>query len=309
MLVSILETNMDRLDSLRSLIHVARTSSFSKTARALGVSRSQVSKQIKNLEDRLQVRLLERTTQRVRLTDAGQSYVEACSRVVEELDDADRALANVSGAPRGDLRILAPRSFGGTYLSKAIHEFGAKYPDIRIALVLQDFSQTIAIGDFDVALRVGDIIPSSLIKRTLFESHWVVCAAPTYLAKHGAPKHPADLERHNCLVHLIVSANHVWDFTKATRRVSVHVNGSPRANSSSVLRDAALRGQGLALLPTYLVGDDIQSGALRMLFSDYKTLSLPVHVLFASKKYPPLKVRCFVDFLVSYCRLSKHAIL
>jgi DNA-binding transcriptional LysR family regulator len=296
---------MDQLKTMETFVQVVRTRSFSVAARELGFSRALVTKHVQSLEEHLGARLLNRTTRSINLTEIGAEYYDFCRRILAEIGDEERSLQDLQKEPRGSLRILAPKSFGMLHLCETVASFGQRYPDIRATLVLDDSSvraPDLVDNAFDVAVRLAAISDSSLIVRKLASLRWVLCAAPSYLARHGAPKIPEDLAGHNCLTHLTIGADRVWRFQDGRKTLSVKVQGSFAANSVIALQHAARVGMGIAALPTYCIGGDLASGALTQLLPNHRLPERPLYVVYPYGTLPTKKVRLFVEFLAEWFR-------
>jgi DNA-binding transcriptional LysR family regulator len=293
---------MDRFDNMRVFAKVVESGSFTGAAARLGISASMVSQHVKELEERLGVRLLNRTTRKVSLTETGRAYYERCTRLLADLEETEEAVSDMHAAPRGELRVNATPSFGILQLAPAIADFTERFPAISVELMLSERIVDLIDEGFDVAVWVGLLPDSSLIARQLAPCRMVVCGAPSYFEKHGIPRTPADLTAHNCLT---VSGNvlayyRAWHLTAADGTVlNISPIGSLRTNSGAVLKVAALAGHGLVCLPTYLVGDALQSGRLVTVLDDYTAPPLTLRALYPHNRHLSAKVRAFVDFLAA----------
>jgi DNA-binding transcriptional LysR family regulator len=279
---------------------VAATSSFSAAARALGMSQTMATKHVGAIEDRLGVKLLHRTTRRLTLTDAGRAYLEACDRILTEIEEADAEAAAERLEPRGRLRLNVPLSFGIREIAPALPEFCRRHPAVMVDLGLNDRQVDLIEEGWDLAIRIGVLKDSTLVARLLAPSRTVVCASPDYLQRHGTPRRIEDLKDHNCLGYTLssfVGADR-WHFG-AKGAVAVPVAGNLRASNGDALREAALCGQGVIYQPTFLVGDDIREGRLVALPLDHAPIAMvKVYAVYPPNRHPPAKVRAFVDFLV-----------
>lgn len=289
---------MDRLTAMEVFTRVVERSSFTLAAEELRLSRAMVSKHVQDLEERLGVRLLNRTTRRVSVTEAGRHYFERCAQILAEVEAAENAAGEHQIEPRGLLRLNAPMSFGIRHLGPAIAEFSRIYNGVAVDMVLNDRVVDLIDEGYDLAVRIGRLADSSLIGRRLAPCRLVVCAAPEYLAERGKPVHPDDLGAHNCLDYTYAALRNEWRFLKGQEEVSVRISGNLMANNGDVLRAAALCGQGIVMQPTFLVGDDLNTGRLVPLLTEYRLPELGIFAL-----YPPgrvsAKVRSFVSFLAS----------
>lgn len=281
--------------SMRAFVEVARRGSFGAAAEQLGMSRAMVTRHVAHLETGLGVRLLNRTTRRLSLTSEGQAYLERCLQILEEIEEADLAVGRAGTCPRGTLRVTAPTSFGTHHLAPAIAAYQQAYPEVTVGLVLSDRRIDLAEEGIDVAVRVGPLEDSQLVARRLAATGNAVCAAPSYLRARGEPRTPADLAAHNCLRYTYRSPN--WLFERDGHEVAVTVHGDFECNVGDALREAALAGRGIALLPMYMVGADLEHGLLRRLLEDYRLPQVPIHALYLHRRHLSAKVRTFVDFL------------
>lgn len=291
---------MDRLRAMETFTRVVRAGSFSGAAQQLGMSRTIVSKHVSQLENVLGVRLLNRTTRRVSLTESGTAYYEFCGRIIADVEEAELSVTKMHKEPRGALKILAPKSFGQVHVAPAVCAFSKRFPDIRISVVLSDSFVDLMDNGFDLAIKVGPLEDSSLVVRRLGTSRMVACASPAYLAARGTPATPQDLARHNCLSHINQMRDQVWHFTGPQGAIAVKVGGGPCANSVLFLRHAVLDDVGIAMLPEINVRDDLRSGRLVQIFGEYGTAEFPFHVVYPHNRHLAAKVRSFVDCLVDY---------
>ncbi|MCP3467725.1 LysR family transcriptional regulator [Bradyrhizobium sp. CCGUVB23] len=289
---------MDKLASLRAFAKVVELGSFSEAGRALRLSRSAVSKYVGELEDELGVQLLNRTTRRVSPTENGQAYFERVLGIIGELEAADQAVTQSQAAPRGLLRVNAPMSFGTLRLGPAIAEFMQRYPELRIQLVLSDENVDPLQDGLDVTLRIADLESSSLIARKIVPIARVICASPDYFQRHGVPAHPNDLRDHNCLTYGFLSTGNQWKLSGKDGDHWIQPSWTLCVNNAEVLRDAAVAGRGIALLPVFIGEDALQTGRLRTCLDDYHAPPLALYALYPPTRHLALKVRLFIDFLV-----------
>ena len=292
---------MDRFDSMRVFAKVVESSSFAGAAARLDISASMVTLHVKELEERLGVRLLNRTTRKVSLTETGRAYYERCTRLLADLEETEQAVSDMHAAPRGELHVSATPAFGILQLAPAIADFTTRFPAISVELMLSERMVDLIEDGFDVAVRVGELPDSSLIARQLAPCRMVVCGAPSYFEKHGTPRTPADLTAHNCLTVTGTGSSYyrAWHLTAADGTLKISPVGNLRSNSGAVLIVAALAGHGLVYLPTYFVGDALQSGRLVTALDDYMAPPLPLRALYSHNRYLSAKVRAFVDFLAA----------
>ncbi len=294
---------MDTFSGMRLLTEVVEGGSFSAAARSLGLAPSSVARGIGTLEDDLGVRLLNRTTRKLSLTEAGRLYHERSKRILAEIDDARLSVTQLEAEPRGLLRLSVPVTFGRLHVAPALPEFLASYPALRIDLCLTDAFVDLVEEGVDLAVRIGELQDSSLIARRLAPNIRVVCGSPGYFAKFGVPTAPADLSRHNCLVYKRQSNRALWRLRDREQTYEVEVRGSLWANNADALHTAALAGVGLAILPTWMVGQDVRRGTLQVVFAGYQVspsaLDTSIHAVFPYARRLSPKVRALVDFLAN----------
>jgi len=289
---------MDKLTSIRAFTKVVQHDSFAAAARELRLSRSAVSKYIIDLEEDLGVQLLVRTTRSARPTENGQAYYERCIAILADLEEADLAVTRLQAEPRGLLRVNAPMSFGTLHLGRAIADFMERYPQLQIQLVLSDQLIDPVQEGFDVTLRIADLPSSSLIARKIAPALRVVCAAPSYLAKRGIPLHPAELREHDCLDYGYLATGNQWKLTGPDGDHWIPIQGTLCTNNAEILKDVALHGCGIALLPTFIAGADLQQGRLVGILADYKAPALSLYAIYPQTRHLAVKVRLFIDFLI-----------
>jgi DNA-binding transcriptional LysR family regulator len=289
---------MDKLESLRAFVKVVQHGGLSAAARDLRLSRSAVSKYLIDLETELGVQLLVRTTRNASPTENGLAYYERVVAILSEIDEADAAVSSLQAEPRGILRVNAPMSFGTLHLGTAIADFMEKYPELKIQLVLSDELIDPVREGFDVTLRIADLSSSSLIARKILPAPRVICASPSYLQRRGTPQHPDELREHECLTYGHLATGHQWKLTGPDGDHWIQIPWTLCTNNAEVLRDAAVKGRGLALLPTFIAGDDLQTGALATVLKEYKPPEISVYVIYSQTKHLSVKIRVFIDFLV-----------
>ena len=290
---------MDKLNSLRAFVKVVELGSFSEAGRQLRLSRSAISKYVGELEQDLGVQLLNRTTRHASATEGGQVYFERALGILADLDAADQAVAQAQASPRGLLRVNAPMSFGTLQLGPAIAAFMAECPELQIQLVLSDDQLDPMQGGFDVTLRIADLESSSLIARKIVAIDRAICAAPDYLRQHGVPQRPEDLRDHALLTYGLLNTGNQWKLTGADGDHWIQPNWTLCVNNAEVLRDAAVEGRGIALLPSFIAGDALRAGALRSVLADYKAPALTLYAIYPPTRHLSVKVRLFIDFLVA----------
>lgn len=281
---------------LAVFVAVAETQGFSAAARRLGVSKAMVSVAITRLERRLGVRLLQRTTRRLSLTEAGAATLPHAQRSLLAARDAEEAATQALVSPRGMLRVNAPMSFGLLHVVPALGAFARRYPEVRVDLVLDDRVLDLVSGEFDLALRIGTLPDSSLVAQRLGRSRSVIACHPDYLAREGIPAAPADLAEHAALVYSLSPTGAKWVFTRGPRSETVRVRGPLQANSSLALHRALLQGLGLARIPRFVVGEDLATGRLVEVLPDWDLPELGIFSVTTARDHLPRKTRAFIDF-------------
>lgn len=287
------------LGAVAVLVEVVAAGGFSAAARRLGVTKSAVSKRITGLENQLGVGLIQRNTRPPSLTEAGERFYAYAASAIETLCQAERAATEQQQQPRGHLKVVALMSFGRLQVAPLVSRFLRRYPEIEIDLVLNDHRDVIIGGDFDVAIRAGELTDSALVARRLASLGSVVCAAPSYLKTHGEPRCPNDLKAHNCLVYTYSGEPNRWTFARAGVVESIEVSGTCGVNNGEALCEVVLGGTGISRLPTFIAGPLLGSGQLVSLLRDYTMPSKGLYALFPGRRYIPQKVRVFVDYLVA----------
>src|SRR5689334_18856347 len=254
---------MKNLVGMAIFARVAEAKSFSEAARRLGLSKSMVSKEVTKLEKSLGARLLNRTTRSLSLTEIGAAFYEHCARVVQEVEEAELVVGRLHGEPRGVLKLTTPVAFGTLHIAPALPAFLAQYPDVSIDLTISDRFFDLAEEGYDLSLRIARELPPNVVARPLAPINRVVCATPAYFVKNGIPSSPADLAQHNCLVYTHANPDSLWRFRSAGSDVIVPVRGNLTLNDDEALWQAVLGGLGISLLPTFIVGKDLQAGRLQ----------------------------------------------
>lgn len=295
---------MDRLRTMQSFVRVMHAGSFTVAAHQLGISRALVSRHIIDLERHLGTRLLNRSTRNLTPTEAAAGYLTFCERILGEIESGERSFTQTKNKPIETLKVVGPKSFGTMNLADAILAFAETQPHVRVSLVLEDFSfrpYAFVEKGYDLALCLASIRDSALIARTLVSLDWVLCASPDYLARHGRPKTPADLKRHACLAHMNLEINdRIWQFTRNQVRQAVKIDGPVLSNSALVLRKAALRSLGIAILPRYCVAADLGAGRLVALLSSHKLPRRPLLAVYPRAIKVSPTINSFATFLARW---------
>lgn len=296
---------MDKFSALQSFINVVEQGSFAAAARALGISRAHVNRQVINLEDELGVELLHRTTRSVTPTPAGDNYYKRCRGLLKELQEAEFEIQQEQVEPQGEIRINAPHSFGVRKLTPALVEFLKLYPKVSIQLSLSDqFIDPLSEG-VDITLRISSRKDSpSLITHEIIEARRTLCASPAFLQKHGTPEHPGQLAELPCLHYGNLPTGNAWRLEKDGESLDVRVNGILCANNADVLNEAAVAGMGVALLPRFIANDDLRTGRLVQVLEDFHAPRIYLSLVYAPSRKMSTKVRLFVTFMQSWFELS-----
>jgi DNA-binding transcriptional LysR family regulator len=288
---------MDDLRRMAVFFHVVETHSFSGAAKRLGIAKSAVSRHIALLEQSTGVRLLNRTTRRLSLTEAGEAYYQSCARIVAEAETATRRIGQLQEEPLGTLRVASPISVGSQLVAPLVAEFIQRYPGVNIELLLDDRVVDMVEESIDVSIRVGWLRDSQFITRKLGDWRRFVCASPGYLARHGRPETPAQLAQHDWIIFTLLPTPYRWTFTKNKREETIAVKGRLRTNSGDAVRALLVEGAGIAVLSSFQVGDDIKAGRLEHLLPDYNCGSAGMYAVYQDRVHQEAKVRLFIDFI------------
>lgn len=289
---------MDILICMRTYAAVVSTGSFTQAADRMGISRALTSKYVGRLEEHLGVRLLNRTTRKLNLTEVGRAYYQRCRQLIEDLDELEAAVRHQQASPQGQLRIAAPTTFGESYLTPLVADYLNQQPGVDIELVLADRFVDIVDEGFDLAVRIGSLDDSSLIARRLAPMKVSVCASPAYLKVAGIPLHPRDLAQHNCVIDTNIKDPEQWMFMERARPLRIRVRGRFRVNSAQAVREMLLTGAGIGLCPRYVIDEDLRKGRLALLLQDCQCTEYGVYAVYSHSRHLAAKVRTFVDFLV-----------
>ena len=285
---------MDQLQSMRAFVKVVELNGFAAAARKMGLSRSVVNKSVINLENELGTQLLRRSTP----TETGLAFYDRCIQIIGDLDEAVASVKELHEHPTGNLRLNAPMTFGTQHLGSVVADFMAEHRDVHVELVLNDrFVDPIEEG-FDLTIRIAEPSHStSLISKAIVPARRVLCAAPTYLDAAGEPASPLDLKKHRCLQYGYSGTMTHWRLSGPDGEQSYVINCQMWSNNGEVLKSAAVRGQGIALLPTFIVGEELQDGTLRSILTEFAPPDLVVSALYPRHRHLSAKVRLFVELL------------
>lgn len=297
---------MDRLQAMSAFRAVADTGSFSAAGRQLGRSKGVISKLVAELEAHLGARLLNRTTRRVSLTEVGRSYHARCVQLLADLDELEAVAREAQAVPRGRLRLAGPQTFGELFLTPALHDFAALHPAIDLDLTLTDRFVDLVEDRYDLAIRIADLSDSTLVARRLADMRLIVCAAPDYLARHGEPRVPADLTRHQCIVDTNLRQPWIWPFEFDGQRSGVRVAGRFAVNSARAACDLAVAGNGIALAPDFVAHAHLAAGRLRAVLTAHATAPRGIYAVYPHRRHLALRLRVLIDFLVD--RFARDAL-
>jgi len=291
---------MDSLNAMEVFVRVVNSGSFSEAARSLNLTPSAVSKQVSRLEDRLGARLINRTTRRLGLTEEGQAFFERAQRILADVSEAEQAVTQLHGAPRGTLKLNAPVVFGRMHIAPLIPGFLQSHAGVRVDFTVNDRYVDIVEEGLDLVIRIGELKDSSLIARRLATNRRVVVAHPSYLEKHGTPERPRDLASHNCLVYLYRQQRSLWQFDGPDGPEAIEVKGDVEANNAEVILELTRAGQGIALLPTWLVGECLRRGHLTQVLKRHAAADSQIYAVYPPGRHLSPKVRSFVDHMVAH---------
>lgn len=288
---------MDRFLEMQTFSAVVDAGSFVKAAEALDLSKAAVSRHVGDLEARLGVRLLHRTTRRLSLTEEGQVFYARCKEVLADIDEAEAEISSRSGAASGLLRVNAPVTFGIRHLAPLWGEFRERHPQVRLDVTLADRVVDLVEEGYDLAIRIATLASSTLISKRLARTRMVLCASPRYLAAHGAPRHPAELAGHAVISYSYWLTRDEWHFDGPAGRVSVKTDPCMHTNSGDTCRAMALAHQGVILQPSFLIAEDLAAGTLVELMPEFRSIELGIYAVYPTRKHVSPKVRVLIEFL------------
>jgi DNA-binding transcriptional LysR family regulator len=288
---------MDRLEAMSVIIAVTETGSFSAASRRLRTPVATISRKVAELETRLKAQLFQRSSRQMMLTDAGRSYIEACKRIIEQVDDAEREVSGEYRIPKGDLAVTAPWGLGHMHLLPITVEFLSAYPEIALRLVLTDRVVNTVDENIDVSIRIGVLPDSNLIATRIGSVRIMLCASPRYLAARGLPKEPGDLRNHDCITIDEVAVQRTWRFAKGNREIDTPIRSRLRVTDSEAAIEAAIAGAGIARVMSYKMETARRAGALVPMLESFELAPLPMHIVYAERKPMPLKLRAFLDWV------------
>lgn len=292
---------MENLQGLMVFSEVMETGSFSRAAQQLGIAKSSVSKKISALEKELGVRLIQRSTRKLRATDEGQALYQRCVRIKEELNAAEAEIAGFRKLPGGTVRISASPLFGNTQLAALLPEFLRRYPEVKIELHLSKTQSDLIAGGYDLSLRSGELEDSGLVAQRLCTVKTVLCGAPAYLDTHGRPQQPSDIEQHNYLSWRAPDRPPFKQllFKRGARNYRVNIVSNLSSTDAMSIREATVSGGGISLLPDFAIHNELHNGLLEIILPDYETHTFPLSLVYPQSRQIPAKVRAVSEYLKS----------
>ncbi len=295
---------MDHLSRIGVFLEVVKQQSFAGAARRLGITSSAVSKQVQNLERELQVKLLNRTTRQVSVTEEGAIFSERAARALEDLREAEDHIHDMKAAPRGSLKMGMPQSFGIRYLTGPVADFARTYPEVELDVRMDDRMVNVAAEEFDAVIRIGALKDSSLIARKLATCPVALCASPAYLERKGTPRSPGDLAEHDGVIYTRTARQYQWGFRHRETGETGTAEISPvfHSDSGDMILEATLQGIGISAQPMFYVFDHLRDGRLVTLLPDWETMpERNIYVLFSRNRYLSKRLRLFIDHLTDIC--------
>lgn len=296
---------MDRFTEMQVFVAVAECEGFAAGARKLKISPPAATRAVADLEHRLGVKLLNRTTRYVRVTDAGQRYLDDAKRILAQVAEADEAAVGINGSPRGHLVITAPVLFGRMYVMPAIVEYLQKYPDTEVSAMFVDRVVNLLEEGVDVALRIGELSDSSFKALKVGTVRRVVCASPAYIEQHGLPLHPDELSKHPIIVASNLGPNVEWRFLDNNQTSIVRIKPRLTVTSNDAAIEAAVEGLGITRLISYQIAPQLASGQLKIILSEFELPSMPIHILHREGRQSSVKIRAFIDLVAEKLRADK----
>lgn len=294
---------MNRLENMETFVRVVETGGISAASESLHIAKSAVSRRLKELETHLGIELFHRNTRNINLTDTGHNYYINCLKIFDEITEAEQEATQAHGMIKGNLKVALPSTFGLMHVGPIINEFLTRYPKINFELDFNDRKVDLMKEGFDLAIRITKMADSNLVARPISNIQFAVCASPEYLQKHQVPKTPNELLHHNCLVYSLGRESDYWHFFNADgQETSIKVNPYLRTSSGEFLLSAAIAGQGIVLLPKFIVYDALVSKQLEPLFSDYEFSTLNAYAVYPYTRHLSQRVRVFVEFLIEKFR-------
>jgi DNA-binding transcriptional LysR family regulator len=288
---------MDQFKQIATFVEVVAKGSLSGAARAEGIAPAMIGRRLDALEQRLGVKLLQRTTRRIALTNEGAAFLEDCQRILADLENAESSVSERSAQANGHLEISAPAGFGRLHVAPLVPSFLSEHRDVTLTLNLNDRVADLIGEGIDIAIRIAALTDSNLIGVKLADNKRAVVASPAYVRRHGAPASLDDLAKHNCLAISSEGSQRGWTFRQNGKNVTLKVAGNMVCNDGAVLHDWALSGKGLAWRSMWEVGAEIESGRLVTVLDEFAAPGNDIYAVFAQRRHLPLRIRAFVDFL------------
>ncbi|MEP7155666.1 MAG: LysR family transcriptional regulator [Betaproteobacteria bacterium] len=301
---------LDRLLAMNVFVKVVEQGSFARAAERMSMSTSAVSRHVAELESYLSTRLLHRTTRKLSLTESGQAYFERALHLLADLEETEAVVSSSTVAPRGTIRLTCSTSFGVPYLAPAIGAFQGRYPEVRFDISASNGFVDLVEEGLDLAIRIGELGNPNLIARRIGSMRLLACASPAYLKRHGTPRHPDDLQKHNCFTYEYSPLKNVWPFRDSKNRdskindIKVRIAGSVHANNGEMLAAIAAAGVGIALEPDFVIRPLLESGELVEILKRYQPAPYNIYAVYPSRRHLSAKVRTFVDFLADHFATS-----
>lgn len=296
---------MDRFESMALFVRVAETGSFSITAKEFNTTQPSVSKRIAKLEKQLNTKLLRRTTRQIKLTDIGKEYYDRCNVILRELEDAENAIKQLQTTPTGTIKVTTGVAFGTAHILPRLNDFFESYPGLNVTLHLTDQNVDLVQEGLDMAFRMGSLPNSELSAKQICASPMVTVASPGHFTKYGTPHHPKEISLHPCILYSGREKPREWRFQENDNSFFVQVNGKFMTNDAAAYREALLASLGIGVVPLWLVGDLVQTGALQAVLEEYCVEPMPINAVFPPGKRIPSKVRYFVEFLTEQFNLCE----
>ena len=286
---------MDKFACIRAFVTVVEGGGFSEAARRMGVSKALISKQVAQLEDHLDLRLLHRTTRKVTPTSSGQAYFDQCRPLLAEFDELDSVMRSSSTSPTGELHVAAPVTFAEMHLMPVVSRYASRYPDVTVKLDLTDRFVDLVEERIDLAIRIGELSDSSLVARKLGEASMQLCASAGYLAEHGEPVEPGQLADHRCVLDSNYPGGNNWKLGSGDNPVSVEVKPRLIVNNARAGRELVRAGHGVGFLPSFAIADDIKKGRLQPLLPKYASEAIGIYAVYQHRKHLSAKTRLFIE--------------
>jgi DNA-binding transcriptional LysR family regulator len=298
---------MDKYQEMRVFSAVVEASSFVAAAESLSMSKAAVSRYVSELEQRLGVRLMHRTTRKLSLTPEGEVFLSRCREILSSIDASEAEVSTRSVTVSGVLKVSAPLSFGIRHLAPLWSEFLNLHPNVSLDVQLADRIIDLVDEGFDLAIRIGQLADSTLVSRKLASARLVLCAAPAYLKRKGTPKHPSELANHDVLAYSLLATGDQWQFDGPDGSVKVKVRARMWSNNGDSCIAACVKGAGIQLQPTFLIEDELRRGALVEILSEYRAKELGIYAVYPSRQFVLPKVRAAIDFLADHFRTTHWA--